>query len=313
MVVLSLCDGMSCGQIALKELGFNIEKYYASEIKPYAIQTTQYNFPNTIQLGDVNKIHYNNGIIYSENGIYLEQKIDLVMFGSPCQSFSIAMPTHKRNGLEDKTRSGLFYECERIRKEVSPTYWFVENVASMKNSDKTILSQILECEPYTFDASDIGYVHRKRYYWTNIANITTLEKKNYKFQNLLENGYTSREKGTTILCVPYLRPSRGVFAHYRGEKRFLDLIYKSKEHYEECRKLAKQKDKEEIKNDYRNGKLPIFDDIRMLNCNELKKAHEIPEWYDMSFLEAKYQGDLIGDGWHIGIIKHIFKNIPKEL
>jgi site-specific DNA-cytosine methylase len=50
--VLSMYDGMSCGQIALEEMGCNVVRYYATEIDPYAIKTTQHNFPNTIQLGD---------------------------------------------------------------------------------------------------------------------------------------------------------------------------------------------------------------------------------------------------------------------
>lgn len=84
MNVLSLCDGMSCGQIALNELGIKIDNYYASEIKDIAIKVTKDNFPNTIFLGDVNNIHYKDGILSSDNGEYNVDNIDLVMFGSPC-------------------------------------------------------------------------------------------------------------------------------------------------------------------------------------------------------------------------------------
>ena len=99
--VLSLCDGMSCGQIALTELGIKFDKYFASEIKDIAIKATNHNFPNTIQIGDVNKISYANGVLHTENGDY-EAEIDIVMFGSPCQSFSRAMNTKGRVGLDDK-------------------------------------------------------------------------------------------------------------------------------------------------------------------------------------------------------------------
>lgn len=84
MKVLSLCDGMSCGQIALKKLNIPVEAYYASEIKDIAIKVTLDNFPNTIEIGDVNKVHYSNGILSTEKGDFNVGKIDLVMFGSPC-------------------------------------------------------------------------------------------------------------------------------------------------------------------------------------------------------------------------------------
>ena len=85
MVILSLFDGMSCGQIALKELGVTIDKYYASEIDKFAIQNTMANFPDTVQLGDVRQVDAKS-----------LGKIDLLIGGSPCQCFSFA---GKRAGM----------------------------------------------------------------------------------------------------------------------------------------------------------------------------------------------------------------------
>lgn len=115
ITVLSLCDGMSCGQIALQKAGIEVEKYYASEIKDIAIKVTKHNFPNTIHIGDVRKVSYSNGYLKTEFGNF-QTDIDIVIFGSPCQSFSIAMKTDKRTGLKDKEKSGLFLECYRILK-----------------------------------------------------------------------------------------------------------------------------------------------------------------------------------------------------
>jgi len=84
MKVLSLCDGMSCGQIALQRLGIPVEEYYASEIKDIAIKVTMANYPDTIQIGDVRNVRYEDGVLHTENGDYNVGKIDLVMFGSPC-------------------------------------------------------------------------------------------------------------------------------------------------------------------------------------------------------------------------------------
>lgn len=100
MIVLSLFDGMSCGQIALNQLGFKIEKYFASEIKPHAIKCTQLNFPDTIQIGDVRKVSYKDGILTTANGCFEVGKIDLLIGGSPCQDLSILM--RNREGLEGK-------------------------------------------------------------------------------------------------------------------------------------------------------------------------------------------------------------------
>ena len=114
--VLSLFDGMSCGQIALNKVGIEYENYFASEIDKYAIQVTQKNYPNTKQLGSVTEV----------NGIDLP-KIDLLFGGSPCQSFSNA-----GNGKGFDGKSGLFFEFVRIFKEVNPTYFLLENVKMKK-------------------------------------------------------------------------------------------------------------------------------------------------------------------------------------
>ena len=95
MNVLSLFDGISCGQIALERAGINIDKYFASEIKKYAIKVTQEHYPNTIQLGDVTKLSYKNGVLCSENGEFNIGKIDLLIGGSPCQDFSTLKVNNK--------------------------------------------------------------------------------------------------------------------------------------------------------------------------------------------------------------------------
>ena len=98
---------MSCGRIALKELGIKVDNYYASEIKEIGIKVTKDNFPDTIHIGDLRNIVYKNDVLYTENGNF-KTDIDMVIFGSPCQTFSIACKTDKRVGLNDETKSGLF-------------------------------------------------------------------------------------------------------------------------------------------------------------------------------------------------------------
>lgn len=137
--VLSLCDGMSCGHLAFDRIGIEVDKYFAAEIKTIAIKVTKANYPDTIHIGDVNKISYKDGVLTTEVGSF-ETDIDIVIFGSPCQTFSIAMPTDKRVGFENLEKSGLFYQCFRVLKEVNPKYFLMENVASMK---KRIRIQLL--------------------------------------------------------------------------------------------------------------------------------------------------------------------------
>lgn len=156
MIVLSLFDGMSCGQIALRELGIPVEKYYASEINKHAITQTQLNFPNTIQLGDVTKLSAKN-----------LPKIDLLIGGSPCQGFSYA---GKMLNFDDP-RSKLFFEYVRILNEcrdINPDVKFLlENVVMEKKCERTI-SELLGLRPVKINSALVSAQNRVRLYWTNI-------------------------------------------------------------------------------------------------------------------------------------------------
>lgn len=173
MRVLSLFDGISGTQVALKNLGITPEVYYASEIDKYAIQITQKNFINTIQIGDVCKV---NGSDY--------KNIDLMTWGSPCQDLSVAKKD--RQGLSG-SRSSLFYEAVRILKEVKPKYWLMENVYSMRKEDKKNISDILGVEPTMINSSLLTAQNRKRLYWTNIPTITQPNDKKICLKDILED------------------------------------------------------------------------------------------------------------------------------
>ena len=161
MNVLSLFDGMSCGQIALKNLNVKVDNYYASEIDKYAIQIAKKNFPNTIHLGDVTQIPSS---AFGVNGF--NTKIDLVMGGSPCQGFSRA----GKNLNFDDPRSKLFFEFVRLVKELKPKYFLLENVKMTKEHRDTI-SKFLGVDPVYIDSALVSAQTRKRYYWTNVPYI----------------------------------------------------------------------------------------------------------------------------------------------
>lgn len=148
--IISLFDGMSVAQQALKNIGADVEVYYASEIDEYAKAVTQSNHPQTIQLGSVVGLEWGGEII------------DLLIGGSPCQDLSIAKKN--REGLKGE-RSGLFWEYVRIRDEVKPKYFILENVASMPKEAKDTISEALGVEPVMINASLVSAQNRKRLFW----------------------------------------------------------------------------------------------------------------------------------------------------
>lgn len=179
MIVLSLFDGMSCGQIALKELGAHVERYYASEVDKFAIAQTQLNFPETIQLGDVRNIDARK-----------LGHVDLLLGGSPCQSFSFAgkragMSTKqneeiytldrylelKQAGFEFEGQSYLFWEYIRILHELRETnpnvFFLLENVEMGKKWEK-VLSEAIGLQGVHINSALVSAQIRKRIYWTNI-------------------------------------------------------------------------------------------------------------------------------------------------
>jgi DNA (cytosine-5)-methyltransferase 3A len=176
MNVLSLFDGMSGGRQALERAGIEIENYFASEIDKYAIQVTMANYPDTIQLGSVTEL----------DG-YSLPKIDMLIGGSPCQSFSFAgkrkgMSTKceteiltldqylelKNEGFEFEGQSFLFWEYMRLLNEVKPKYFLLENVMMSEKWEK-ILTQAIGINPIMINSSLVSAQNRKRFYWTNIG------------------------------------------------------------------------------------------------------------------------------------------------
>lgn len=184
--ILSLFDGISCGQVALERAGIPVEVYYASEIDKYAIQITQKNYPNIIQIGDVKEIDFQK---------YLG-KIDLLMGGSPCQDLSRAKGNN-RQGLNG-SRSGLFWHFAKAKDILNPKYFLLENNYGMPQEAKETISKVLGVEPVLINSSLFSAQNRKRLYWTNIPIDKNIRDKNILLQSILEFGETSRAKSKTV-------------------------------------------------------------------------------------------------------------------
>lgn len=186
MNVLSLFDGISCGQIALERAGIKVDTYYASEIDKYAIQITQKNYPNTIQIGDVNDIDFNKYI----------GKIDLLLGGSPCTFWSIA----KKNREINKDGEGwkLFSRYLDALRIIKPKYFLYENVASMPKTIKDFISEEFGCKPIMINSALVSAQQRKRLYWTNIPGVEQPQDKEIYLCDIIESGFTDRMKSYCI-------------------------------------------------------------------------------------------------------------------
>lgn len=179
MKVLSLFDGISTCRLALERLNINVEEYYASEIDKNAMAISRYNFPDIIQLGDVSKIDFEQ---------FKDKGIDLISSGSPCVNLSIA--NRNRQGIFGK-ESNLFFYFIRALEIIKPKYFIQENVASMKTEDKEIITKALtnlypDTQCYCIDSSLVSAQRRKRYYWTNIPNVSQPEDKGILLKDILE-------------------------------------------------------------------------------------------------------------------------------
>ena len=188
MKVLSLFDGMSCGRIALDQLGIPVEKYYASEIDKYAMQVSAANYPDIEQVGDICDLDPKD---YKD--------VNLMLAGSPCQGFSFA---GKQLAFDDP-RSALFFEFIRLLKAIKPKYFLLENVRMKKEFLQVISEQVSECypeitfgiEPIFINSSLLSAQSRQRYYWTNIPGIKQPEDKGIVLRDILE---TEPESFTTM-------------------------------------------------------------------------------------------------------------------
>jgi len=193
MNVLSLFDGISCGQVALNRAGIKYDNYFASEVDKYAIKVTQHNYPNTIQLGDIKEITSSN-----------LPAIDILFGGSPCQNLSFAgnmkgMATKdnyeittldeylrlKNDGFELQGQSYLFWEYVRILKEVKPKYFLLENVKMLKKWENMI-SDVLGVKPIEINSALVSAQNRRRLYWTNIPNVTQPIDKKIMLKDIVE-------------------------------------------------------------------------------------------------------------------------------
>jgi site-specific DNA-cytosine methylase len=270
--VLSLFDGISCGQVALERAKVCVNNYFASEIEPNAIKITQKNYPNTIQLGDVTKLNLSE-----------LPKIDLLIGGSPCQGFSFA---GKQLNFNDE-RSKLFFEFVKILRELKPKYFLLENV-KMKQEYQDIITKELGVEPIQINSSDFSAGLRPRIYWTNIP-ILKWEDKGIKLTDILESNveekYFISEKKKEFI------KRHKVKLQFPRDKAFTIPAQFWKQGKQECRNLI-------LDNERWRRFTPI----------EVERIHTLSDNYTEGISDTQRYATC-GNGWTIEVIAHIFKGL----
>jgi len=275
MNVLSLFDGISCGQLALKKANIEYENYFASELDKYAIQVTNNNFPKTQQVGNVLNVNVKD-----------LPKIDLLIGGSPCQSFSRA---GDGSGFDGESR--LFWEYVRILKDIkkeNPNVLFLLENVVMKEEWKNIITEALGVKPIQISSSKFVPQSRERLYWTNIPNVKQPEQIDYNIRDFYEgegfpsscgvNRFFKRREIFNTLTATYYKGIRG------SGRPAISL-----------RESFLDEDREAH---------------RMLTPNEVEKLQGLPKDYTQGISKTqRYKS--IGNGWTIGVIAHIFKSLKK--
>lgn len=300
ITVLSLFDGMSCGQIALNELGYKI-KYYASDIDKYAIEQTQYNFPNTTQLGDVSQ--WQNWNIDWKN-------IDMLIGGSPCQGFSFA---GKQLNFSDP-RSKLFFVyvdiLNHIRK-VNPQVCFMLENVNMKREYLRVISEYLGVFPVNLNSNLVSAQNRNRWYWSNIKT-----KDIGLFSELWTDIPTPQDR--KILLKDILQPESEIDNKYYLKPETVSNLLK----WDARQKKNGNGFRLELKNGedkstavttnatHSSASLIKLDNhkLRRLTPTECARLQTIPSWYKWKVSDTQ-QYKMLGNGWTVEIIKHIFSYI----
>ena len=290
ITVLSLFDGISCGQVALKRANIPVAKYYASEIDKYAIQVTQKNWPDTIQLGDVKNVWARN-----------LPKIDLLIGGSPCQDLSnYKYDRGDVKGLKGN-KSALFWHYVRLLRTCKPKYFLLENVASMEQKWADAISKELGVKPIMINSALVCAAERKRLYWTNIPQLLFLQDKKINLEDIVQTENIPEKYWMDKYTFELHNPNDKVIAtiNLNGHRQAKEVYnLKSK-----CNTLLCDGNGGNLaKKIYQYGK------VRRLMPLEYERLQTLPDGYTDCLSDSR-RYTVIGNGWTVDVIAHIFKGM----
>lgn len=285
MNVLSLFDGISCGRIALEKIGINVDKYYASEIDKFAIKVSTANYPDIIQLGDINNWK-NWDVDWS--------KIDLLIGGSPCQGFSFA---GKKLNFEDP-RSKLFFTYVDVLNHIktfNPNVKFLLENVKMKSDWQDVISGYLGVQPIRINSETLTAAKRDRLYWANF-DVTQPENKGITFDDINQNS-------TEWLSDEYINK----VANWKAQQDPIkNATYIGKGQKLPCLTARGY-------NQSHSGMILITDGTkyRRLTNEEAEMAMTLPVGYT-DYVSDRERARCIGNGWSVDVIAHIFKNLTVQ-
>lgn len=300
---------MSSGQIALERAGIKVDNYFASEIDKYAMKVTQKNYPSTIQIGDVEEV-------YAEN----LPKIDLLIGGSPCQGFSFA---GKQLNFVDP-RSRLFFDFVRVLKGVKPKYFLLENTP-MKKEFQDIISSYLGVQPILINSSLVSAQSRARLYWTNIPNVEQPKDLGIMLKDIVEtnedvigaamrgrymnNGKTQQfielRKDEKANCLTTSTKNSLCVMVGRNEIKGYDIIKRVYSVEGKCPTLTT------MQGGHREPKIAVNEiEWRKLLPIECERLQTVPDNYT-SLVSNSQRYKMLGNGWTVDVIVHIFKGLEE--
>ena len=305
--VLSLFDGISCGQIALHRAGIEVNNYYAYEIEQHAIDITRYNYPNTIECGDVTIADFTQ-----------YKGIDLLIGGSPCTNFSQAKNHTAKNKKETDINQGvgweLFMQYVRALKEAKPKYFLYENNYRISKNIIDNMSKELGVQPILINSGLVSAQNRKRLYWTNIPNIIQPIDKGILVKDIIIDDpsllkvFDDRIRNTLIKCKNYIKYDLGGKGHYSQQDRLYYLNGKAPT-VPRCRTESK-------------FNVWLGDETYKKTCPiEIERLQTLPDNYTQfgidkngNTYEVKKTNrfEAIGNGWTVDVITHIFKGLKGE-
>jgi DNA (cytosine-5)-methyltransferase 3A len=339
MNVLSLFDGMSCGQLALQRADIKVKNYFASEIDKYAIEVAKKNFPDIVHVGDVTNIMKGIPLGEVKDDCLLEMMatdIDLILAGSPCQGFSFA----GRQLNFDDPRSKLFFEFIRIVNNINtrkaqlgkPQVKFLLENVRMKKESQDVITNALGVEPIAINSALMSAQNRNRLYWTNIPNVTQPQDKGIVLSDILEDlpfdeapnylkgTWCGRVRGDLVKSVDDAKANCLTASMYKGQ---IPTFVKSKKPiqvgvandikgFDIIKRVYSPQGKSPtlttMQGGHRQPKVAMDNLYRKLTPLECERLQTLPDNYTEGVSNTQ-RYKMIGNGWTVDVIAHILKGI----
>lgn len=289
MKVLSLFDGISCGLVALKQLGIQVDEYHAFEIDETAIKISNNNHSEIIRYGDVMNTDFTEFA-----------GIDLLLGGSPCQDLSIA--NADREGIKG-SKSSLFWKYVEALQNAKPKYFLFENVASMKEEDKDIITHALGVKPVMINASVFLPQNRERLYWTNIP-ISEIKPQTTAFRELMEEKVANKYYYDREFTL-FEDKTKNVIGEIKLNTYEANRRVFSPDGVIGCLTCVSGGYQEKKVYDDRVGK------VRKLTPLEYERLQGLPDNYTQGVCDSK-RYSACGNGWAIPVIEHILRGMESN-